>query len=56
MLIITGETYTSIQYIYRIPAQTIGKIVPETCAAIVQALKSYMQVCHKFFNSVVLTK
>ena len=39
-----GETYASLQYIYRIPAQTIGKIVPETCSAIIQALREYLQV------------
>lgn len=40
----TGETYTSLQYIYRIPAQTIGKIIPETCLAITEALKEFLQV------------
>ncbi|XP_011409411.2 PREDICTED: uncharacterized protein LOC105316284, partial [Amphimedon queenslandica] len=40
----TGESYSSLQYIYRIPAQTIGKIVPDTCRAIVKALKHYIQV------------
>ena len=43
-LINVGESYTSLQYIYRIPAQTIGKIVPETCQAIVQALQHHIQV------------
>ena len=33
-----GETFESLQYLYRIPSQTIGKIVPETCAAIIAGL------------------
>ena len=37
-----GETYTSLQYVYRMPAQTIGKIVPETCAALTEALWEYL--------------
>ena len=41
---IVGGTYTSLQYVYRIPAQTIGKIVPETCAAITEALREYLKV------------
>jgi hypothetical protein len=39
-----GETYESLQYLYRIPSQTIGKIVPETCAAIIDGLSEYMKV------------
>jgi len=34
----------SIPYLYHIPAQTIGKIIPETCQAIVSVLKDYMKV------------
>ena len=43
-MITLGETYASLQYLYRIPAQTIGKIVPETCEAIAEVLKNYLQV------------
>ena len=31
-----GESYTSLQYLYRIAAQTIGKIIPDTCRAITE--------------------
>lgn len=46
-----GESYESLKFLYRIPAQTIGKIVPETCGAIIQVLSSeYLKVrwsfCH----------
>ena len=41
-----GETFESLKFLYRIPAQTIGKIVPETCGAIVDVLSSdYLKVC-----------
>ena len=43
-MITLGETYSSLQYLYRIPAQTIGKIVPETCEAIAEVLKNHLQV------------
>ena len=41
-----GETFESLKYLYRIPSQTIGKIVPETCQAIVDVLcEDYLKVC-----------
>ena len=39
-----GESYSSLQYLYRVPSQTIGKIVIETCEAIVEVLEDYMKV------------
>ena len=36
----------SLQYLYRIPAQTIGQIVPETCEAITEVLKDHFKVQH----------
>ena len=45
MPFLCDETFQSLQCLYRIPAQTIGKIIPETCAAIVKAaLETYIQV------------
>ena len=41
----SGETFESLQYLYRIPSQTIGQIVPDTCHAIVAVLlDKYMKV------------
>ena len=34
--IILDETFESLQYLYHIPSQTIGRIVPETCSEIVE--------------------
>lgn len=47
----SGETYTSLQYQFRIHKTTISKIVPETCHAIYKALKDeYLEVMWNFFN------
>lgn len=43
-----GESYTSLQYLYRIAAQTIGKIIPDTCRAITEVLHEYIQVSKKY--------
>ena len=43
-----GESYESLKYVYRIAAQTIGKIIPETCAAIVDVLQSHLKVNVKY--------
>ncbi|XP_058830369.1 putative nuclease HARBI1 [Topomyia yanbarensis] len=41
----TGESFTSLQYLFRIPQTTISRIIPEVCEAIFSVLKStYMPV------------
>ncbi|KAL8567149.1 hypothetical protein ACOMHN_033051 [Nucella lapillus] len=41
----TGDSYQSLCFMYRIGRTTLGKIIPETCTAIVTALKDkYMKV------------
>lgn len=40
----TGETFESLKFLYRIPAQTIGGIVPETCHAIATVLQDHLKV------------
>ena len=54
-----GESYASLQYLYRIPRQTIARIVPDTCSVITEVLsddsfplKEYIQ---KPFGQVGLT-
>ena len=43
---ILGESFASLRYLYRIPSQTIGKIVQETCQAIVDVLSTeFLKVC-----------
>ena len=43
----TGESFKSLQYIFRVPQSTISKIVPEVCDAIYHELKGdFMKVCN----------
>ncbi|XP_046863316.1 uncharacterized protein LOC124457069 [Xenia sp. Carnegie-2017] len=40
----TGESYSSLQFLYRIARQTMGRIIPETCDALSKVLKDYIKV------------
>jgi hypothetical protein len=42
----TGESFVSLQYLYRIASQTVGKIVLETCEAISSVLEDCIKVCY----------
>ena len=50
---ILGETFERLQYLYRIPSQTIGHIVPETCSAIVDVLQEEYT---KVNNNIIIDK
>ena len=52
---IVGESFQSLQYLYRVPAQTIGRIVPETCQAIVEEMQEeYMKVNDTYKYSIIM--
>lgn len=45
----TGDSYTSLQYTFRISKQSTSCIVPEVCGAIIEALKENIKVSLHFF-------
>ncbi len=46
LFLLTGETFRSLSYQFRMGVSTIGQFVPETCAAIYHVLKEkYFKVC-----------
>ena len=47
-----GETYESLKFLYRIPAQTIGAIVPETCAAIATVNLKVFLLMHNTISNI----
>ena len=38
------DSYVSLQYLFKISKQTISRIVPEVCEALVEKLMDYVQV------------
>lgn len=47
----TGESFSSLQYIFRIPQSTISTIVPEVCDAIYAVLKDEFLKVRKMNSS-----
>lgn len=43
----TGDSFASLQYMYRVPKCTISKFIPQVCDAIFEALKDYVKVSFK---------
>jgi len=40
----TGDSYTSLMYLFKVSKQLISRIVPEVCVAIIEALQEIIQV------------
>jgi hypothetical protein len=42
----SGDSYFSLQYLFRISKQAVSCIVPEVCEALAEKLNDYVQVRH----------
>lgn len=40
----TGDSYSSLQYLFRISKSTISRIIPEVCDALIESLREYVKV------------
>jgi hypothetical protein len=47
----TGDTYATLQYLFRVSKRGISNIIPEVCMALVE-LKQYIQACNLTFYHV----
>lgn len=42
----TDNSYTSLQYLFKVSMEMIGETVPEVCSARVDKLKQYIKLCN----------
>lgn len=45
----SGDSYVSLQYLFRVSKQSISKIIPNVCEAIIDTLKDYVKVSIYYF-------
>jgi len=45
----TGESYSSLQYFFRVPKCSISKFVPTVCEEIYRALEEYIKVSNNYY-------
>nr|CAH7734942.1 unnamed protein product [Callosobruchus chinensis] len=49
----TGDSYSSLMYLFRVSRPLICKIIPEVCACIIEALKEHVKVSTKYQGRLV---
>ena len=55
---LSGDAYSSLQYLFRLPPCTIGRIVPTVCQVIYDnnLKEEYLKVCIKISNEQIQNK
>nr|CAH7769232.1 unnamed protein product [Callosobruchus chinensis] len=48
-LLATGDSFTSLQYLFNVSKQRISIIIEETCNALIQALKEQIKVTLNYY-------
>jgi len=48
----TGDSYTSLMYLFKVSKQLISNIIPEVCIAIIEALQEIIQVKYIIYTYV----
>lgn len=49
----SGDSFASLQFLYRVPKCTISKFLPEVCDSIFSVLKNYIKISnYTFFNTI----
>lgn len=47
----TGDSYSSLAYLFKFSKQSISTIIPELCKALIKALHEYVNVCRNIDNT-----
>lgn len=50
----TGDSYTSLSFLFKVSKQVISNIVPEVCAALTDSLKEFVKVSLKIIKILLL--
>ncbi|XKL59922.1 hypothetical protein PGB90_000938 [Kerria lacca] len=54
--LVTGDSYTSLQYLFRISKQSISQIIPVVCEALIEVLKENMKIPSSVYERLHIAK